>query len=101
MKQNTDVYHSNYAASIVGNIAVTAGLITVLVSGFLNHDLEMPPLWGNVEGFFRFFGSVAFLFAVHIVFYPVMQSLKDRSKFLPTMQVTYVIVTVRSPTLVL
>eukprot|EP01138_Halocafeteria_seosinensis_P000540 gb/GECG01000554.1/.p1 GENE.gb/GECG01000554.1/~~gb/GECG01000554.1/.p1 ORF type:complete len:699 (+),score=49.09 gb/GECG01000554.1/:1-2097(+) len=80
--------------SIVGNISVTAGLVTVLVSGFLNNGLGMPPLWGSVQGFFRFFGSVAFLFAVHIVFYPVMQSLKDRSNFVPTMQVTYTIVTV-------
>ena len=82
------------AASVFGNLAVSAGLITVVVSGLLSTDLKMPPLWGDGQGFFRFFGSVTFLFAVHIVFYPVMQSLKDRTKFVPTMQVTYVIVTV-------
>eukprot|EP01138_Halocafeteria_seosinensis_P015971 gb/GECG01016299.1/.p1 GENE.gb/GECG01016299.1/~~gb/GECG01016299.1/.p1 ORF type:complete len:651 (+),score=60.52 gb/GECG01016299.1/:1-1953(+) len=93
--------------SILGNLAISFGLLTVLVSGFVDkpdekrsRTLEVTtldtsvPLVGNIKGFFRAFGTIAFLFAVHIIVYPIMQSMKRRKDFGKTIIGTYTVVTV-------
>lgn len=96
--------------SILGDIAVAAGIVVVVLFGAFGQsdssdtttaggaawvngtDVAAPPLapgaWEdgeaplfNGEGIFQVVGSVAFLFAVHIVVLPVVQSMRERSAF--------------------
>ncbi len=95
--------------SVLGDIAVAAGIIVVVLFGALGQDNavdsttaggaatngtlappaplspgdwegEGAPLFDPL-GVFQVVGSVAFLFAVHIVVLPVVQSMKQRSAF--------------------
>lgn len=86
--------------SILGNIAVAAGIIAVVAVGAAGDGVDRHgsalqqvgvngtsrEAWQDVPavrplGIVQVVGSVAFLFAVHIVVLPVVQSMRDRGQF--------------------
>lgn len=53
--------------SILGDIAVTAGIISVVVYGATQHTFKFDLPQFEVNSFPKFIGSTSFLFAIHIV----------------------------------
>lgn len=80
--------------SVLGDIAVTAGIVSVVVYGAMNHGLSFNQPQFELETFPRFIGSTSFLFAIHIVILPIMQSMKNREKFDAVVYGSYTFITV-------
>jgi len=63
--------------SLLGDIAVTAGIFGVIIYGFVEESIHSPfdlPAF-NADTFSKFFGMSVFLFAVHVVVVPISQSM--------------------------
>eukprot|EP00164_Ancoracysta_twista_P001899 GFYU01002495.1.p1 GENE.GFYU01002495.1~~GFYU01002495.1.p1 ORF type:complete len:466 (+),score=124.85 GFYU01002495.1:99-1400(+) len=81
--------------SILGDLSVLIGVICVLVYGLTVNTI--PPLSDlnmfEFETFPKFFGTAAFLFAVHAVFLPIKQSMAEPQKFAPVCNKSYALIT--------
>eukprot|EP00744_Colponema_vietnamica_P010911 GILI01015365.1.p1 GENE.GILI01015365.1~~GILI01015365.1.p1 ORF type:complete len:483 (+),score=120.73 GILI01015365.1:155-1603(+) len=67
--------------SILGDIAVTSGLVTVLIFGFMYHQITWDLPAARFDTFPRYFAGTAFLFCIHAVTLPLMQTMKKTSEF--------------------
>jgi amino acid permease len=95
---------NNYAflasTSVVGDIAVICGLLTVIIFGIYSQgDLETTfsklssqpfVLWISLPGFM---GRAAFVFAVHMAGVPVMQNTAERNEFKRIAYLSYFAIT--------
>ena len=87
--------------SVLGDVAVGVGIIGTVIAGLVqNHSNDQPLLdWTAVpafEGstFFKFVGNTSFLFAIHIVILPIMQSLRDQKDHKKVVYTSYTFITV-------
>jgi amino acid permease len=74
--------------SILGDIAVTAGMLCVVGYGFAHFGSELE--WDRPvvsKTLPNFFGGTAFLFAIHVAVLPVMQSMKRPEDFGKVMKI--------------
>lgn len=79
--------------SILGDVAVTVGLIAVVAYAFMHTDGLQWDLPAYQSTFPRFFASTSFLFAIHIVILPIMQSMEKRDNFPRVVGVSYTFIT--------
>jgi len=64
--------------SILGDVAVAAGLIGTIAIGVSNgHTPQAPAVKFDVQELPRSAGSIAFLFLIHVVILPISQSMRD------------------------
>lgn len=78
--------------SLLGDIAVTAGLFSVIIYGFVKHTPhspfnELPAI--QVDTLPKFFGSAVFLFTIHAVIIPISQSMREPTKFQQVANVSF------------
>eukprot|EP01137_Pigoraptor_chileana_P004156 Opistho-2@45508 len=82
--------------SILGDVAVTLGMATVIGYGFAHNDLipvdDLPAIRGGSISVF--FSKSIFLFAIHAVTVPIGQSMKDPSRFPRVVNYTFAAITV-------
>jgi len=80
--------------SLFGDVAVTAGIIAVLVYGF---DINGLPNPGDLKAFkpdtfSEFFGPAVFLFAIHVVVLPISQSMKEPTEFPKVVNWSFIVI---------
>jgi len=82
--------------SLLGDIAVTMGIVTVLIYGAVkSNDIESPSTFSfiHIHTYSKFFGQCVFLFAVHAVILPLSQSMEEPTKFPTVANWSFVAVT--------
>jgi len=69
--------------SLVGDVAVTSGIISVLIYGIVTaKHVENPFHMPFINSTFAdFFGQCVFLFAIHVVILPISQSMEEPALF--------------------
>jgi len=82
--------------AVLGNIAVIVGIATVVVAGFQENGDEatMDVPAARIRTLPGFFGPAAFLFAIHTVILPIVQSMEKEENFVKVVASSYSVMTV-------
>jgi len=83
--------------SLIGDIAVTGGIIAVLIYGMVTQsDVESPFSMDFVHTstFPQFFGQCVFLFAIHVVILPISQQMREPKKFSQVANYSFVFIVI-------
>jgi len=67
--------------AILGDVAVTAALLAVVVYGFATREIDLTLPFINAKDVVRFVGATSFLFAIHIVVLPILHASRNPQSF--------------------
>ena len=79
--------------SVVGSFFVVAAMVITIIYGIIynaDHFKTFEPDWVS-SGYFKAFGSVAFLYCIHVLILPIERAMIRHTKFLHTLSSAFAV----------